>query len=141
MERFTGMLIEHFAGAFPLWLAPEQVRILPISEKAYDYAASVERRFREAGFRTTTDYSSNRVNAKVREAQLQLIPYMLVVGEKEAAVDSVALRDRIDGDLGVMPVADALAKLQEEVAARRVRQVVKSSFRSFEESEEESSAY
>ena len=141
MERFTGMLIEHFAGAFPLWLAPEQVRILPISEKAYDYAASVERRFREAGFRTTTDYSSNRVNAKVREAQLQLIPYMLVVGEKEAAVDSVALRDRIDGDLGVMPVADAIAKLQEEVAARRVRQVVKSSFRSFEESEEESSAY
>ena len=141
MERFTGMLIEHFAGAFPLWLAPEQVRILPISEKAYDYAASVERRFREAGFRTTTDCSSNRVNAKVREAQLQLIPYMLVVGEKEAAVDSVALRDRIDGDLGVMPVADAIAKLQEEVAARRVRQVVKSSFRSFEESEEESSAY
>ena len=141
MERFTGMLIEHFAGAFPLWLAPEQVRILPISEKAYDYAASVERRFREAGFRTTTDCSSNRVNAKVREAQLQLIPYMLVVGEKEAAVDSVALRDRIDGDLGVMPVADAIAKLQEEVTARRVRQVVKSSFRSFEESGEESSEY
>ena len=72
---------------------------------------------------------------------MQLIPYMLVVGEKEAAADSVALRDRIDGDLGVMPVADAIAKLQEEVTARRVRQVVKSSFRSFEESGEESSEY
>lgn len=143
MERFTGMLIEHFAGAFPLWLAPEQVRILPISEKAYDYAASVERRFREAGFRTTTDYSSNRVNAKVREAQLQLIPYMLVVGEKEAAEDAVDVRDRLLGDAQreKLTVAAAIAKLQEEATARRVRQVVKSSFRSFEESTEAENEY
>ncbi len=141
MERFTGMLIEHFAGAFPLWLAPEQVRVLPVSDKFNDYAQSVERQFREAGFRITTDYTSSRVNAKVREAQLQLIPYMLIVGEKEAAANSVALRDRIDGDLGVLPIADAIAKLQEEVAARRVRQVVKSSFRSFDESGEESNEY
>lgn len=143
MERFTGMLIEHFAGAFPLWLAPEQVRVLPISEKAYDYAASVERRFREAGFRTTTDYSSNRVNAKVRDAQLQLIPYMLVVGEKEAAEDAVDVRDRLLGDAQreKLTVAAAIAKLQEELTARRVRQVVKSSFRSFEESSEEENEY
>ena len=143
MERFTGMLIEHFAGAFPLWLAPEQVRVLPISEKAYDYAASVERRFREAGFRTTTDYSSNRVNAKVREAQLQLIPYMLVVGEKEAAEDAVDVRDRLLGDAQreKLTVAAAIAKLQEEATARRVRQVVKSSFRSFEESSEGENEY
>ena len=143
MERFTGMLIEHFAGAFPLWLAPEQVRVLPISEKAYDYAASVERRFREAGFRTTTDYSSNRVNAKVREAQLQLIPYMLVVGEKEAAEDAVDVRDRLLGDAQreKLTVAAAIEKLQEEAAARRVRQVAKSSFRSFESADEEVNEY
>lgn len=143
MERFTGMLIEHFAGAFPLWLAPEQVRVLPISEKAYDYAASVERRFREAGFRTTTDYSSNRVNAKVREAQLQLIPYMLVVGEKEAAEDAVDVRDRLLGDAQreKLTVAAAIAKLHEEATARRVRQVVKSSFQSFEESSEAENEY
>ena len=143
MERFTGMLIEHFAGAFPLWLAPEQVRILPISEKAYDYAASVERRFREAGFRTTTDYSSNRVNGKVRDAQLQLIPYMLVVGEKEAAEDAVDVRDRLLGDAQreKLTVAAAIAKLQEEATARRVRQVAKSSFRSFESAGEEENEY
>jgi threonyl-tRNA synthetase len=141
MERFTGMLIEHFAGAFPLWLAPEQIRVLPISEKAYDYAQSVERRFRDAGFRVTTDYSSNRVNAKVREAQLQLIPYMLVVGEKEAADDTVDVRDRLLGDSQreKLTVAAAIEKLQEEVATRRVRQVVKSKFRSFDAADEETS--
>lgn len=141
MERFTGMLIEHFAGAFPLWLAPEQARVLPISEKAYDYAQSVERRFRDAGFRVTTDYSSNRVNAKVREAQLQLIPYMLVVGEKEAAEDTVDVRDRLLGDSQreKLTVAAAINKLQEEVAARRVRQVAKSDFRSFDAVDDETS--
>ena len=141
MERFCGMLIEHFAGAFPLWLAPEQVRVLPISDKAADYAASVERRFRDAGFRVRTDYASSRVNAKIREAQLELIPYMLVVGEKEAAADTVSVRDRISGDLGSMPVSEALAKLSQEVADRRVRQVVKSSFKSFDEGGDEANQY
>ena len=142
MERFTGVLIEHFAGAFPLWLAPEQVRILPISEKAYDYAQSVERRFREAGFRVTTDYTSNRVNAKVRDAQLALIPYMLVVGEKEAAADTVTVRDRLEADKQLsLSVAEAIAKLQEEAAARRVRQVAKSNFRSFDSAGEEENEY
>ena len=142
MERFTGVLIEHFAGAFPLWLAPEQVRVLPISEKAYDYAQSVERRFREAGFRVTTDYTSNRVNAKVRDAQLALIPYMLVVGEKEAAADTVTVRDRLESDKQLnLSVAEAIAKLQEEAAARRVRQVAKSNFRSFDSAGEEENEY
>ena len=142
MERFTGVLIEHFAGAFPLWLAPEQVRVLPISEKAYDYAQSVERRFREAGFRVTTDFTSNRVNAKVRDAQLALIPYMLVVGEKEAAADTVTVRDRLEADKQLnLSVAEAIAKLQEEAAARRVRQVAKSNFRSFDSAGEEENEY
>ncbi len=142
MERFTGVLIEHFAGAFPLWLAPEQVRVLPISEKVYDYAQSVERRFREAGFRVTTDFTSNRVNAKVRDAQLALIPYMLVVGEKEAAADTVTIRDRLEADKQLnLSVAEAIAKLQEESAARRVRQVAKSTFRSFDSAGEEENEY
>ncbi len=128
MERFTGMLIEHFAGAFPLWLAPEQVRVLPLSEKTDEFAKQVCQRFRDAGFRATTDLQSARVQAKIREAQLELIPYMLVVGPREADADSVAVRDRIDGDLGVMTVDEAIARLSEERDARTIRQVIKSEF-------------
>ncbi len=78
MERFCGVLIEHFAGAFPLWLAPEQIRVLPLSEKTDDYATEVAKTLRLAGFRVATDLQSARVQAKIREAQLDLIPYMLV---------------------------------------------------------------
>jgi threonyl-tRNA synthetase len=123
MERFVGVLIEHFAGAFPLWLAPEQARVLTVSEKSEAYGRQVEQRFKEAGFRVTGDYRGSKLQAKIREAQLELIPYMIVVGEKDAAAGTVAVRDRIDGDLGAMPMAEAIAKLQEEVAAKRVRQV------------------
>lgn len=135
MERFTGMLIEHFAGAFPLWLAPEQVRVLPLSEKTDDFAGAVCERFRAAGFRATTDLQSARVQAKIREAQLELVPYMLIVGPREAEADSVSVRDRIDGDLGVMTVDEAIARLSEERDARTVRQVVKSEFVSDEVSD------
>lgn len=126
MERFCGMLIEHFAGAFPLWLAPEQVRVLPLSEKSEEYARQVEKKFREAGFRASTDLKSSKVQAKIREAQLDLVPYMLVVGPKEAEAGQVAVRDRIDGDLGAMPLDAAIAKLKKEMDDRVVRQVVKS---------------
>ncbi|MFQ5730418.1 MAG: threonine--tRNA ligase [Planctomycetaceae bacterium] len=132
MERFVGMLIEHFAGAFPLWIAPEQVRVLPLSDKSLDYAKEVERQFRQAGFRVTTDARSGKVNAKIRDAQLELVPYMAVVGPKEADNNAVALRDRIEGDLGAMPIAEAIAKLQQEVADRTVRQVVKMEFAGLE---------
>jgi threonyl-tRNA synthetase len=123
MERFVGVLIEHFAGAFPLWLAPEQVRILPISEKFQGYAVEVEQEFRRAGFRTTVDLRSEKIGHKIRDAQLELIPYMLVVGQREAEERKVALRDRIDGDLGSMTVPEAIEKLAEEVRERRIRQV------------------
>ena len=132
MERFVGMLIEHFAGAFPLWLAPEQVRVLPLSDKSLDYAKEVERQFQQAGFRVSLDVRSGKVNAKIRDAQLELIPYMAVVGPKEAEDNAVALRDRIDGDLGAMPLADAITKLKQEVDARTVRQVVKMEFAGLE---------
>lgn len=128
MERFVGVLIEHFAGAFPLWLAPEQVRIMPVGEKFDDYARDVEKKFRAAGFRVTADLRSLRVNAKIRDAQLELIPYMIVVGAKEEEQKVVALRDRLDGDLGVFPVEEAIGRLRQEVLERKIRQVAKSSF-------------
>ncbi|MFN9605247.1 MAG: threonine--tRNA ligase [Planctomycetota bacterium] len=124
MERFVGMLTEHFAGAFPMWLAPEQIRICPLSEKTHDYAKELERRFTEAGFRVTTDLRGAKVQAKIRDAQLELIPYMAVVGPREAETGSIALRDRIDGDIGAKPIDEVLAMLQNEVATRRIRQTV-----------------
>ncbi|MBM80594.1 MAG: threonine--tRNA ligase [Planctomycetaceae bacterium] len=133
LERFCGMLIEHFAGAFPLWLAPEQLRVLPLSEKSDEYAQEVQRRFAEAGFRVTTDLHDAKLQAKIREAQLELIPYMLVVGPKEAEQGQVALRDRIDGDLGAMTIEAAIEKLQAEVNDRVIRQVVKSDFQGFDD--------
>ncbi len=126
MERFCGVLIEHFAGAFPLWLAPEQVRVLPISEKTYGFGAEVEKKLRDAGFRATLDIRSSKVNARIRDAQLELIPYMFVVGEREAQEGTVAVRDRLEGDLGAISLDAAIARLQEEVQARRIRQVAKS---------------
>ena len=126
MERFVGVLIEHFAGAFPLWLAPQQIRVLPLSEKSDDYAKDVAARLRQQGFRVGTDLQSARVQAKIREAQVELIPYMLVVGPREAEQDAVAVRCRIDGDLGVMSFADALARLTQERDERVIRQIVKS---------------
>jgi len=131
MERFVGVLIEHFAAAFPLWLAPEQVRILPISEKFADYAREVEQILRAAGFRVTTDLRSSKVNAKIRDAQLELIPYMFVVGGREAEQRAVSVRDRIDGDLGSMSLDAAIDRLKAEVAERRIRQVAERTFTDF----------
>lgn len=127
MERFVGVLIEHFAGAFPLWLAPEQARVVTVSEKSEAYGREVEEKFRNAGFRVSGDYRGQKLGAKIREAQLELIPYMLVVGEKDAQNGTVTLRDRIDGDLGAMPLDAAVAKLREEVDAKTVRQVAETS--------------
>lgn len=125
MERFVGVLIEHFAGAFPLWVAPEQIRILPISEKFHLYGVEVETKLRDAGFRAKIDLRPEKIGHKIRDAQLELIPYMVVVGQKEAEQGTIALRDRIDGDLGSLSVEDAIAKLTQEVKERRIRQVAK----------------
>ena len=123
LERFVGVLIEHFAGAFPLWLAPEQARILTVSEKSEGYAREIEERFRAAGLRVSGDYRAEKLGSKIRDAQLELIPYMLVVGERDAEQGTVAVRDRIDGDQGALAVQAAIDKLLAEVAERRVRQV------------------
>jgi threonyl-tRNA synthetase len=120
-ERFTAMLIEHFAGAFPLWLAPEQIRVLSVSEKFEAYARDVEKRLGEAGLRAAGDYRPEKIGAKIRDAQLALIPYMLVMGGREMEQQTVALRDRIEGDLGSMSFEDAVEKLREEIRQKTVR--------------------
>jgi threonyl-tRNA synthetase len=123
MERFIGILIEHFAGAFPLWLAPEQARVMPVSEKFSDYGKKVENELKAAGFRVSGDYRPEKIGYKIREAQLEKIPYMLVVGEKEQTAGTVAVRDRVDGDLGAMTVAELRRRLEDEVRDKRIRQV------------------
>ena len=125
LERFIGVLIEHFAGAFPLWLAPEQVRVLTVSEKAEEYARGVERQLRAGGFRVTGDYRAEKIGSKIRDAQLRLVPYMLVVGERDAAQGTVSIRDRLEGDLGAVPIQAAIDKLTAEVADKTIRQVAK----------------
>ncbi|HTQ40865.1 MAG TPA: threonine--tRNA ligase [Pirellulales bacterium] len=121
LERFVGVLIEHFAGAFPLWLAPEQVRVLTVSEKSEEYGRRVEAELKAAGLRVTGDYRAEKLGAKVRDAQLQLIPYMFVVGPKDAEAGTVSVRDRIEGDKGAVKLADAISQLQAEVASKTVR--------------------
>ena len=108
-ERFIAILIEHFAGAFPLWLAPEQARVLPLSEKFVDYARKVGEELRGAGLRVTVDESNEKLGAKIRDAQLMKIPFMLVVGEKEAQAGTVAVRKRGAGDQGAVPVGEFVA--------------------------------
>ena len=121
MERFMGILIEHFAGAFPLWLAPEQVRVLPISDKFTEYAHRVVGELQAAGLRTHADFRPEKIGAKIRDAQLEKIPVMLVVGAKEADTETVSYRDRHDGDQGAMPLAEAIAKLKAESDSRVTR--------------------
>ncbi len=120
-ERFVGMLIEHFAGAFPLWLAPEQVRVLVVSQKFEDYGRQVLGQLLEAGIRASGDWRAEKIGSKIRDAQLELVPYMFVIGGREMDQGTVAVRDRVQGDLGAMTVADALAKLKEEVAGKVYR--------------------
>ncbi|MCA9099612.1 MAG: threonine--tRNA ligase [Planctomycetales bacterium] len=122
-ERFVGVLIEHFAGAFPLWLAPEQVRVACVSEKFAEYGRQVEKRLADAGLRVTGDYRAEKIGAKIRDARLLLVPYIFVVGGREQDEGTVAVRDRIEGELGAMPLEAAVARLSQEAAERAVRQI------------------
>ncbi|MCK5645495.1 MAG: threonine--tRNA ligase [Anaerolineales bacterium] len=114
MERFMGVLIEHHAGAFPIWLAPMQVEIIPIADRHLGHANNIAERLRERGFRVEVDSRSERMNAKIRDAQLQKIPYMLVVGDREVKTDSVSVRLRSEEDLGAMRVDDFLDLISRE---------------------------
>jgi threonyl-tRNA synthetase len=120
MERFMGILIEHFGGAFPAWLAPEQARVMTVSDKFTDYGKKVETELRSSGFRIGGDFRSEKIGFKIREAQLEKVPYMLVVGEKEQTAGAVAVRSRSEGDLGALPVAEFTARLRREVDEKRL---------------------
>jgi len=106
MERFFGVLIEHYGGAFPLWLAPVQVAVLPITDRVNEYAEEVVRELRAAGIRVESNLRSEKIGAKIRDAQLQKIPFMLVLGDREMEQKVVAVRERAQGDIGVMSLGE-----------------------------------
>ncbi|MCW1886181.1 threonine--tRNA ligase [Luteolibacter flavescens] len=120
LERFTGLLIEHFEGKFPAWLAPEQVRVLPISDKFLTEAEALTTQLAEAGVRVSLDSSSDKVGAKIRNARLERIPYMLVLGAKEVEEGTVSVRHRDKDDLGAKPVAEFIAEITAEIKERRL---------------------
>ena len=118
IERFIGIITEHFAGAFPLWLAPVQVRIMTITDRADEAAKKLQAQLEDAGIRTEIDLRNEKIGFKIREAQMQKIPYMLVLGDKEVEQGVAAVRSRKDGDLGTMAADALIAKLQEEVRTK-----------------------
>jgi len=120
LERFCAILTEHYAGAFPLWLAPEQVRVLVVSEKFEDYARQVEQQLFDAGLRVSGDYRPEKIGAKIRDAELMRIPYMLIIGGREMEEGTVSVRHRNEGDRGAVKVEELIASLNEEVAERRL---------------------
>lgn len=121
IERFIGVITEHFAGAFPTWLSPVQVKLLPITDRAAEYADEVAKKLDQAGFRVETDHRNEKIGKKIREAQLEKVPYMLVIGDKEAADGTVAVRHRADGDLGVMSLEDFTALLRDVVDSKAIK--------------------
>ena len=118
IERFIGVITEHFAGAFPVWLSPVQVKVMPITDRAADYAKSVAAKLDAAKVRVETDLRNEKIGYKIREAQMQKIPYMLVVGDKEAEAGTVYVRTRAGVDLGAMPLDEFMAKICEEISTR-----------------------
>ena len=117
-ERFIALLIEHFAGAWPLWLAPVQAIILPISDRHLAYARGVRDQLAAAGLRVELDERQEKIGYKIREAQLQKVPYMLVAGDREAAEGSVSVRSRSGGEVGSRPVGEFIALAQDEIAKK-----------------------
>ena len=118
LDRFMAYLIEETMGAFPTWLAPEQVRILPITDRTVDYSNELAAKLDEYGLRVEVDARNEKIGFKIREAQMQKIPYMLVIGDKEAEEGTVAVRSRKEGDLGAMAIDAFIAKITEEVRTK-----------------------
>jgi len=115
IERFIGILTEHFAGAFPTWLAPVQVRVLPITERQHDYARQVVAELEKQNIRVDSDFRSEKIGYKIREGQLQKIPYLIILGDKEVEAATVAVRHRKQGDLGAMPLDEFSSKIRKEI--------------------------
>jgi len=121
MERFIGILTEHFAGAFPIWLSPVQTIVLPITDDQADYAKEVVQKLKKAGVRAEGDYRNEKIGYKIREAQMQKIPYMLVVGRKEIESQTVSVRDRKEGDIGIKTIDEITAQIVEEIQTKIVK--------------------
>ena len=119
-ERFIGIITEHFAGAFPVWLAPVQVKILPISDNQKDYAEEIKEKLEANGIRVELDERQEKIGYKIREAQLEKVPYMLILGEKEAEAKNLGVRTRKDGDIGAFEFNDFLNKVQEEISSKKI---------------------
>ena len=119
IERFIGVITEHYAGAFPTWLAPVQIKILPITDRAAEYYKELNGKLDEAGYRVEVDYRNEKIGYKIRSAQLEKIPYMLVIGDKETEAGTVAVRTRDGKDLGAMPLDDFMAMIKKEVAEKK----------------------
>ena len=119
IERFIGVITEHYAGAFPTWLAPVQIKILPITDRAAEYCKELNSKLDEAGYRVEVDYRNEKIGYKIRSAQLEKIPYMLVIGDKETEAGTVAVRTRDGKDLGAMPLDDFMAMIKKEVAEKK----------------------
>ena len=120
VERFFGILLEHYAGAFPVWLAPVQAVVLPITDRQIDYARKIHTDLVEAGIRATLDDRSEKVNLKIREAQLQKVPYMLVLGDREAENGRVSVRNRKHGDQGARPLADFISAVKQQIHSKQI---------------------
>ena len=114
LERFFGVLIEHYAGAFPLWLAPNQATIIPIADRHSDYCEIIREALSNSGFRVEIDNRGERMNQKIRQAQMQKVPYMLVIGDREQENQMISVRSRESGDLGSMNVKELISKMQSE---------------------------
>ena len=117
-ERTLALLIEKYAGALPTWMAPEQVRFLPVTDRAADYCAEQAKKLEELGFRVEVDYRNEKIGKKIREAQMEKVPYMLVVGDRDMENGTVSPRHRADGDLGAMSMEDFTALLKDVVDSK-----------------------
>ena len=124
-ERFIGFLIEHFAGAFPLWLAPEQVRILPVNEAHMEYASKLQQAFRDAGIRVHTEVPEESLGKRIRTAEKLKVPYMLVVGDKEASGNMINARNDFTGEQREYTLQDFMATVQEEIRSKRITEIAK----------------
>ena len=124
LERFTGLLIEHFEGKFPTWLAPEQVRVLPISEKFNENAEQAVKALADIGVRVSMDKNADKVGAKIRLARLDRVPYMLVIGAREAESGTVSVRHLDREDLGAMPINEFVQNIQQEISQRLLQPII-----------------
>jgi threonyl-tRNA synthetase len=120
LERFTGLLIEHFEGKFPTWLAPEQVRVIPISEKTLEAAEAATAKLADAGVRVSIDRTPDKVGAKIRLARLDRVPYMIVLGQKEVEDGTVSIRHRDTEELTTLPLDAFIASVKAEISERRL---------------------